>query len=386
MEINELLELQKQYRRGEIQEEDLTEHQIDALGRLYDVQIRSLNAINNSRKVALKHEYEELVQSGTATEELKAKMAELEFSIQKNRLKNYSLISNKKVAGLELFQSGSYLSTYLSYEDLIWDLSFYYAVIDFEELIERFISGGAKVDKPHKYRGTCTTYENTEDKISAYVHYADSLQELLAYFEEHEKQALEKPNQLSFSPFGTEIYLYSENERKYLFWLGGREIRSVSDVLRLAHTEKKLIPSEATQELSALNRVDVFISHKSQDFTIALKLYNHLLSCGIHTFLSEMSLPALSDSDYSFEIDAALEKAKNVIVIASSRENVLSGWVKYEWTTFANEKRSGRKNGSIVTLLSNNMDVSELPILLRQFEVLSWDNYRCATNFLLLDN
>ena len=39
---NELLELQKKYRRGEIAENDLTEEQIDALCDLYDKQIEEI--------------------------------------------------------------------------------------------------------------------------------------------------------------------------------------------------------------------------------------------------------------------------------------------------------------------------------------------------------
>lgn len=41
-EENQLLELQKKYRRGEIAENDLTEEQIDALCDLYDKQIEDI--------------------------------------------------------------------------------------------------------------------------------------------------------------------------------------------------------------------------------------------------------------------------------------------------------------------------------------------------------
>ena len=41
-EENQLLDLQKRYRRGEIAENDLTEEQIDALCDLYDKQIEEL--------------------------------------------------------------------------------------------------------------------------------------------------------------------------------------------------------------------------------------------------------------------------------------------------------------------------------------------------------
>lgn len=132
-----------------------------------------------------------------------------------------------------------------------------------------------------------------------------------------------------------------------------------------------LVDFEVLINMFSLN-VDVFISHKSDDFAIAKKVFDYLVSKGISVFLSEMSLPALSGADYSAEIDDALEHAKNIVVIASSKENVNSGWVKYEWNTFANEKRSGRKNGNIVTLVTDNMQIFDLPILLRQYEVLQY--------------
>ena len=95
-----------------------------------------------------------------------------------------------------------------------------------------------------------------------------------------------------------------------------------------------------------------------------------------------MSLPAISNADYSAEIDKALDSAKNIIVIATNKENVLSGWVQYEWTTFANEKRSGIKDGNIITLIDKNMPITELPILLRQFEVIAIDDFKTVKKYL----
>lgn len=132
-------------------------------------------------------------------------------------------------------------------------------------------------------------------------------------------------------------------------------------------------------ELTELNQVDVFISHKSEDFSKAMRVYDYLVSNGISTFLSEMFLPALSNADYPAEIDKAIEKAGNVIVIATSK---VSGWVQYEWSAFTNEKRSGRKTGNIITLIDDNMPITDLPILLRQFEVISLQQYESVKDFL----
>lgn len=52
-EETELLKLQKQYRIGEIQENDLTEEQINSLSTLYDTQILNLKKSNEARKQKL---------------------------------------------------------------------------------------------------------------------------------------------------------------------------------------------------------------------------------------------------------------------------------------------------------------------------------------------
>lgn len=52
-EETKLLKLQKQYRSGEIKEEDLTEEQVDSLCVLYDKQIANLRKSNEIKKQKL---------------------------------------------------------------------------------------------------------------------------------------------------------------------------------------------------------------------------------------------------------------------------------------------------------------------------------------------
>lgn len=52
-EETELLKLQKQYRSGEIKEEDLTKEQVNSLCELYDKQIEKLRKSNEIRKQRL---------------------------------------------------------------------------------------------------------------------------------------------------------------------------------------------------------------------------------------------------------------------------------------------------------------------------------------------
>lgn len=52
-EETKLLKLQKQYRSGEIKEEELTEEQVNSLCALYDKQIENLRKYNETRKQKL---------------------------------------------------------------------------------------------------------------------------------------------------------------------------------------------------------------------------------------------------------------------------------------------------------------------------------------------
>ena len=96
---------------------------------------------------------------------------------------------------------------------------------------------------------------------------------------------------------------------------------------------------------------DVFISCKSEDYPIAEKLYCYLKDNGFKVFLSSKELRKLKDSEYMDAISDALDSAYHLIVLGSSKENIKSKWVKFEWTTFLNEQLSGRKSGQIMTFL-----------------------------------
>ena len=52
-EETKLLKLQKQYRSGEIKEEELSEEQVNSLCKLYDKQISNLKKSNDTRKQKL---------------------------------------------------------------------------------------------------------------------------------------------------------------------------------------------------------------------------------------------------------------------------------------------------------------------------------------------
>ncbi len=114
----------------------------------------------------------------------------------------------------------------------------------------------------------------------------------------------------------------------------------------------------------------VFISAKSEDYGYAEEVFRFLAAHGVRTFFSPVSLSAMRETDYRRAIDHALEEADHLIVVCSSRVNVTSSWVEAEWGAFINERRSRRKSGNLITVLAGGMAIHELPISLRQYEVI----------------
>lgn len=121
---------------------------------------------------------------------------------------------------------------------------------------------------------------------------------------------------------------------------------------------------------------DVFISYKSEDINVASELCSFLTQNGLSVFFSQQSLNVRGDSDYSQIIDEALDKSSHMIVVASKVEYLSTGWVHYEWMTFANELRAGHKSGNLITLLSSDISLSLLPIGLRHRQAFTFDNYK----------
>jgi hypothetical protein len=131
-------------------------------------------------------------------------------------------------------------------------------------------------------------------------------------------------------------------------------------------------PAESRTKASpdGVERPLVFISAKSEDFPLAREVYDFLTGHGVRAFLSNVTLRERGNSDYVAEIDRALDEARHMIVVASSRQHVDSSWVAGEWRLFINEKRSGHKAGNLVTVITENLSPRDLPASLRYFEVL----------------
>jgi TPR repeat protein len=119
---------------------------------------------------------------------------------------------------------------------------------------------------------------------------------------------------------------------------------------------------------------DVFISCKNldehgvqtRDAELAAEVYDFLTRKGLSVFLSTFTLEQLGVSDYTREIDLALESATVLLAIGTSADHLNSKWVRYEWDSFANDIRTGIKsNGRIFTYVEG-MAITALPRALRQ--------------------
>lgn len=123
---------------------------------------------------------------------------------------------------------------------------------------------------------------------------------------------------------------------------------------------------------------DVFISCKNEDYSIAEEVYSYLKDNGFHVFLSPKELHKMKESEFMDVISEALDSAYHIIVLGTTKENLRSQWVKFEWGTFLTEQLSGRKRGQVLTFLEGNISIADLPIQLRHFESFNLNNYQDA--------
>jgi hypothetical protein len=123
-----------------------------------------------------------------------------------------------------------------------------------------------------------------------------------------------------------------------------------------------------------MSKYSVFISRKSSDAKMAKEIYDFLTIHGISAFDSDISLHEIGITEYQTTIDAVLDNAEHIIVVGSSVENINSAWVKTEWESFENERRSGRKKGNILVVISKKVRIDALPLTLRQKQVFIYED------------
>jgi hypothetical protein len=131
--------------------------------------------------------------------------------------------------------------------------------------------------------------------------------------------------------------------------------------------------------ISKKYKYDVFISSKSEDYPIAEKIYDFLISNKYSVFLASKELEKLGEAQYSRAIDGALDNTHHMIVVASSLNNIQSTWVQYEWSTFHSDLKSGYKEGNLLTIIDSSIvNLSNLPASLRHqqsFNFNEWQNF-----------
>ncbi len=147
-------------------------------------------------------------------------------------------------------------------------------------------------------------------------------------------------------------------------------------------SNRERIIKEAIQKkiFQQLDEIDVFLSHKSGDNHLAIKISDYLTSKGLKVFNPDHFLIS---ADYSNLIDEALTKSKHLIVIGSSVEYITSSWVEAEWRFFLNRKRSGKTNGNLITVVTEDVKIGDLPPSLQNYEVIVFDenNFEKILNY-----
>lgn len=180
--------------------------------------------------------------------------------------------------------------------------------------------------------------------------YTDSLHEAVEFL-----RPFQNYHAASFNSQGFGIHRYDPSKNTYMF--DQKLFETVSSEL-----EAGPIPQPTTEVETT------FISSSSRDYGIAKTIYSILDRCSIPAFCAPISLPAGGSTEFSTEIDAALDSTSHLIVLATHRECFESPWFDQEWRTWLNERRSGRKKGNVFVLLGDTMQLSEVPIALRFFE------------------
>lgn len=128
-------------------------------------------------------------------------------------------------------------------------------------------------------------------------------------------------------------------------------------------------------------KYDVFISCKSEDYESAKLIYDFLRDYNYRVFLADTELRKKGNAEYGKVIDEALDSAAHLILYTSRAEYVTSSYVESEWRIFIEEKRAGRKQGNLISIL-NGIEVSSLPISLRHFQSFPKERYTEILDYL----
>ena len=134
-------------------------------------------------------------------------------------------------------------------------------------------------------------------------------------------------------------------------------------------------------------KYDVFISCKSEDYNIGRQVYEFLTNyrgLNISVFMADRELRKRGNADYGTVIDEALDSSTHLIIVASNADYLreTSTYVYEEWHTFVEEIRSGRKKGNIMTIFTDDVDLKDVPIALRNRQSFPFTEYSSIIDYL----
>ena len=162
---------------------------------------------------------------------------------------------------------------------------------------------------------------------------------------------------------------------KYFRW--SKEQQDITEAFK--DREKPLARTSAKQ-------YDIFICCDSSDFSAARFLYEFLKERhGERVFFSAESLPRVGAMDYCAAIDAALDSAKIMIVFGTNAECFHGGWVSWEWNSFLNEVKSGRKSRGGLISFAHGVESADMPYGLRNWQMIRYSPSSPQDSFAELD-
>lgn len=123
-----------------------------------------------------------------------------------------------------------------------------------------------------------------------------------------------------------------------------------------------------------MQKYDVFISCKSEDYPLAEKVYDFLVDKGMSVFLASKELRIHGESEYRNVIEKAIFNCSHLIIVASQAEYIESKWVKYEWDLFLDCKLAGKKDGNLITILKG-VPVTDIYFTLGKYQSIDFDNF-----------
>lgn len=132
-------------------------------------------------------------------------------------------------------------------------------------------------------------------------------------------------------------------------------------------------------------KYDVFISSKSEDYRMAEKVYDFFIQNDLSVFLACKELQRIGEAQYALAIDEALDSATHLVVVASSLKNITSKWVHYEWSTFSNDLKSGYRQGNLLTILTDSLELRFLPPSLRHQQSFRYNNFKNIIEYVRSD-